>query len=218
MANRELRKFNLSKAQKYLDKLKTSISVPTQTSVRRGRQTCNYNNPTNKYYISVNEINNLISSEQELINNYNKLVKESIDVVETKMIIMKDYKNFKNKVYTLNAKSGLSDVLTQIDLLQEEKNIYDQIKSNMENITYLSETKLGELYNKVKATTEKSYYSSSNEFVDLKLKIFNLDELKEKLKKINIELEELETKRDQLNAGSIIEFNFHQKTLDLLGI
>ncbi len=146
------------------------------------------------------------------------LVKESIDVVETKMIIMKDYKNFKNKVYTLNAKSGLSDVLTQIDLLQEEKNIYDQIKSNMENITYLSETKLGELYNKVKATTEKSYYSSSNEFVDLKLKIFNLDELKEKLKKINIELEELETKRDQLNAGSIIEFNFHQKTLDLLGI
>lgn len=215
MENRELRKFNLSKAQKYLDKLKTMVITPAPTSIRRGRRAYDYTNSENKYYIGVNEINNLVSSEQELINNYNQMVKESVDSVESKLIMMKDYKNFKNCVYTLNAKSGLSDVLTQIDLLQEEKNIWGQIKSSMESQTYLPENKLGELYSKL--TADYTRYSS-NELTELKLRIYNLDELKEKLRKINVELEELETKRDQLNASIVIEFNFHQKTLNLLGI
>lgn len=213
METRELRKFNLSKAQKYLDKLKTNISNPVP--VRRGRRAYDYTNSENKYYIGVNEINNLVGSEQELTNNYNQMVKDSVDVVETKLAIMKDYKKFKNWVYTLNAKSGLSDVLTQIDLLQEEKNIWTQIKSSMESQTFLPDNKFGELYNKL--STEGIRYSST-ELSELKLRIYNLDELKEKLRKINVELEEMETRRDQLNASTMIEFNFHKKTLDLLGI
>jgi hypothetical protein len=217
---RESRRFNLSKGQKYLDKLKTTQCIQPKAPVRRGRLVSNYADSTKyKYYVSVNDIKNLVSSKEELIHNYEKLVRESVDAVATDLIILNDYKKFKNCVYTLNAKSGLSDVLTRIDLLQEEKNIYTQIKKNMETLTFLPDNKLDDLYSRVKESTDKTYYSSSSdEFSNLKLRIFDMSELKDKLKKINVELDELETKRDQLNAGTMVEFSFHKKTLELLGI
>lgn len=213
MEHREVRKFNLSKAQKYLEKLKTVVNDHVLN--KRNNRRWGDNNESAKVYISVSDIYNLVSSEQELIDNYRNLVNESLDAYDTKLIFLQDFKALKNMVYTLNAKCELSYVLTQIDLLQEEKNMLNQIKTGMEGISYLPESKLGELYNRL---TNENITVSNSDLSVFKLKIHNYEDIKQKLRLVNIKLEELETKRDQLNATTTMEFSFHKKTLDLLGI
>lgn len=206
----ETKTFNLAKAQKYLDKLKNKLNLNT---INNRRNTNSYINNT-KYFISLSEINNLISSEEELKENYNKKINNVVLELESKLNLIKDYKNLKNTIYTENTKCGINNILTKIDLLEEEKNIYESFISSIkdDDVKFLSDNKIGYLYEKLKSLTE-------NDLIDtIKLRIFNLEKLKEKVKLINKELEDLENKRDRLNANTNITFTFYKETLNLIGL
>jgi hypothetical protein len=209
------RTFNLSKAQKYLDKLANFVSNNTSRKVRRTRS-----NPLNQNispYVSVDEISQLVQNEEELRTRYEEQVNKVLKNLKTKLNVLHDYKNFKNMVYDTNSKVGLSNVLTKIDLLEEEKNIYESIQNSIQMQTLSGVDKLPDIYKKL-VDSSKSYTSREESVDRIKLSVFNNDDITKKLKQIYQELESMENKRDKLNAITDITFEFHPETLELLGL
>lgn len=213
----ETKTFNLSRAQKYLDKLNTkvnSLNTNTQINTRGRRKYNSYDSNENKFFIEVRELIDLSNTEEELKENYNKMVNNIREGLTQKIHITQDYKNFKNAVYTLNANCGLSKILTQIDLLNEEKNVYSEIKSQIQSENFMPESKLSDLA----LIINNDSYHSSDSINNLKMKVYDLETIDNKLKQIHRSLEELENSRDKINANTTITFEFHQESLDLLGI
>lgn len=210
------RTFNLSKAQKYLDKLaNVAISNNNSRRVRRTRSNpLDQNIPT---YISVEEVSQLAQNEDELRTRYEEKLKKIQTNLETKINVLHDYKNFKNMVYDTNSKVGLSKLLTTIDLLEEEKNIYEGIKNSIQGQTLSNGDKIPDIYKKL-TESSKSYVSRDDSVERIRLSVFNPDEINKILKKIYQELESMENKRDKLNATIDVTFEFHPETLELLGL
>jgi hypothetical protein len=208
--NNNTRTFSLSKAQKYLDKLR-SIATSEWTQ-NRGKRRQQYSSSNSfKCYLTVSELNNFSKTDEEFRANFEKMAQDNQKMVTSKLNLIRDYKNFKNMVYNQNANCGLSNVLTQIDLLEEERQIYESIKSNLDSYHPLGSDKLSDVYSKL-----GSYIST--EMKEIKFAVFNPTDVSERMKQINRELEALENKRDKLNANTSITFTFSQDTIDLIGL
>jgi len=204
-------KFSLIKAQKYLDKLRKYFKNPkAKSSFRSGSD-----GYTPKSTVALSQVTSVTVEYDDAKSELFKLIGNAEKELDSRLNIGKDLKELKELVYTTNATVGLSKLLSEMERLGEERNYYETIKSSYEtsnslyDVTYLSGlldryTKIGpESNDPVKNATIRVY---SHKFLE--------DKITDYTKKI----EELENKRDKLNATTDVEFEFHTESLKILGL
>ena len=142
MSNQQTKvhEFSLVKAQKYLDKLRSSIkSSSDSTSFGNPRKrTTTISSMTRQVETSVTlgQLTLLYNDEYKALETFDKALQNSRNETMSRLNILRDLKNLKEQVYSKNSEIGLSAILTQIDLLTEERKIYDDTKISCQHITY----------------------------------------------------------------------------------
>src|SRR5439155_23473106 len=99
--NSETKTFNLVRAHKYLDKLKSSVSTP-----KKDRWTPSQYKPNviiNFYNLALISSNNVIFDK-----NCKEASKENIQQIDNRLNLIRDLKNLKESVYSTNSSIGLS--------------------------------------------------------------------------------------------------------------
>lgn len=209
-------KFNLVKAQKYLDKLKANVPSTSPSVGIRRRVTSSVPSQT-KALVNLNQLVQLSTNEQKVLEAFDKSVQGSRNDLQSRLNVLRDLKNLKEHIYTTNAKIGLSDVLTKLDLLAEEKKIFEELRNNSQHAAYTKDNLLDALSN-----YNKSKESSSSSFDDgissVQFRLYSEEELDETITKYTQEMTKLEDKRDKLNATTDVEFSFSRDSCKLLGI
>lgn len=196
-------KFNLVKAQKLLSKLKSHMDK-NKSGV--------FNDDNYFYNISKNSIS-LHNANNEIIEKINKKNIELRDNFVNFNRLMVEFYKFKNVVHKKNSEIGLDDILTNIEFLTSLKKLYENYQKHDDNLEEITEKHI-EIIRK-DSETEIQYRSDYKNF---DTSCFKIEDIKEKIKKINKELEELETKRDYLNSVNNVEINFSRYTCEILGI
>ena len=160
----------------------------------------------------------LISSNNVIFDkNCKEASKENIQQIDNRLNLIRDLKNLKESVYSTNSSIGLSKILTKIDILTEEKNLYIQIRDNLKSnkLTY----NMDQAYNLfIDFITDKNKEFDVEKYNEINLRIFNVDDLEDKISDYTYQIEKLENERDKLNASTTISFEFSQDALKVLGL
>lgn len=199
--------FNLVRAHKYLEKLKSTLKSP---------KTSRYTLPVAyQPKVLVNFYNlALVSKLISIYGNFQKESEELKSAIEDRINVMKDLKNLKELVYSTNASSGLSKILTTMDILNEERNTYNLVRESINNGNMIYDSdKLNDLFNNF--NTEKA---EGDKFNQISIRIYEPKEVKSKIMELTNQIEKLENERDKLNATTTITFPFSQSSLRILGL
>lgn len=195
--------FNLVKGQKLLSKLKSYIDK-------------NRNNVlTDSIYFYTVDKNSIsvYNTNEEVLEKLNKRSDELKDRFLNMNRLMVEFYKFKNIIHKKNAEIGLDEVLTNIDYLTGLKKTYETFVARDYELEKISDKQINLI--RTEALNEKEYRST---YVSFNTGCFDLEEIKEKIVKINKKLEELETKRDYLNSVNNVNIAFSEFTCEILGI
>lgn len=207
MTNTKSHNFNLIKAQKYLDKLKSNIKDQGTNRKNTGPfHQIKTSVPIQQIFFSSTDTN-------DIENSFDKFVMQSKQETQLKLDMLRDLKNLKELVYSTNAKIGLSAILTQIDLLNEEKKIFENARTQCNNIMY-DKNNMQKLFTNYSKAQENDDYN----LVNAQIKLYSDQDLNEIIVDYTRKIEKLENERDKLNATTFVEFNFTFESSKILGI
>lgn len=152
-------------------------------------------------------------------------------------VVQNDYNFLKNEIYKKNSIIGIADVLTHVEQLTELKRFYERLygyfKSSVvevlkeEHIRRMIEFNSKEKEERAAALSlitgrssyvDSSYSSSSVPSLSMTYSPVEKSALEEKIKDVNRALEELETRRDYLNASNQITLELSVVSCDILGL
>jgi metal-responsive CopG/Arc/MetJ family transcriptional regulator len=146
-------------------------------------------------------------------------------------VITNDYTELKNEIYKKNTVIGVADVLSQVEQLTELKRFYERLLGSFKGTTVeiLKQEHIERMveYNQKEKTERLAQLSRSNGYMDSSLGIPSLGMayspvektvLEEKIKGVNRALEDLETRRDYLNASNQITVELSTVSCDILGL
>jgi len=187
-------KFNLNRGQKYLTKLKKYISeLPLKNAV----YTITNERLVN---ISVEKMRILLNDMKTDYDNY----------LNDKFSLQKDLNVLKQSIFTANVNSGLSEILTDIEYCNFQINTLVKISKEIHNIQLNDDTDISNTIERMRT----SYASHSGYFTE---PLVLSNDLEEKIKNLRKQVNELENKRDKLNANTEVCIEVSQKCLEILG-
>ena len=185
----------MTKAQKCMDRLRTSLK----------------GNPAFVPYVSLSSVKQSSPSEDTFVERANKMVQESRNAIRDRVLMQKDLAHLKDTIYTKNHEIGLDKVLTRATLVNSYLATLKQLETSMENGYQYTTDELKGIYNKKVSSTmyiEPEIVHSS----------FDPEVLKEEIKRLSFEADNLEDKRDGLNARHKITLKLSLCTIEFLGL
>ncbi len=145
-------------------------------------------------------------------------------------VVANDYTQLKNEIYKKNTVIGVADVLSQVEQLTELKHFYERLLRSFKGTTVevLKQEHIERMveYNQ-KEKAERLARMSSHNYLDSSISVPSLNMtyspveksvLEEKIKVVNRALEDLETRRDYLNASNQITVELSVVSCDILGL
>lgn len=207
--NRREFKVNLTAANKYMTKLKSHQSSNVSTVDQWGRKTKVANGPVTRLNITQLMVKYMQSPENsQLTSDIESSRKYQQDQAETSRSVSLDISMLKNAIFRANGLGEIDSVLTEIDYLTNLKTEYNQIiKGCGEDIDVNQSMQM-----------MKKSYETSNTYQQVEVNIWNRTELMNEIKKINKRINELEMKRDKLNATTEVTVFLSEKSVEVLGI
>lgn len=183
----------LNKANKLLQKLKheNDDAIYARTSIRV------YSNKQNESIV------------EDIQKNKENLRKQYDQVCN--LIIDREF--LKQKIFEANVKSGLSDVLSTIDMKKKMLNLLESNLHMLRNSGFNEAEITDNLLDDMKKSSTDVVH-----IINLDVKFESEDELSKKVKSLRKELSQLEDKKTLLNAETKISIGFAQSTLDILGL
>lgn len=169
---------SMTRANKILGKLR---DVPGKS-----KKTKHYTYTTEKVYST--EVNLLTYS----YNSTRDMLKEIQENVETKLARSILIEKWKNKLFELNIRYGIHEVMSQIELLKEEKTVFSEILAEYQATRFIG---LDQVHTSILAVT------SSDKKYEFKWQVspFDINSIKKKLVTIGKQINKLEAQRDELN-------------------
>jgi hypothetical protein len=145
-------------------------------------------------------------------------------------VVTNDYTELKNEIYKKNTVIGVADVLSQVEQLTKLKRFYERLLGSFKGTTVevLKEEHIHRMmeYNQ-KEKAERLARMTSHNYLDSSINVPSLNMtyspvekavLEEKIKAVNRALEDLETRRDYLNASNQITVELSVVSCDILGL
>ena len=203
--------FNLIKAQKIFKNMKTMLPKMTE------------NKKLNNEKITINDINKQ-SDISETTNKIKTKFDEKISNFVSYFSFETDMLALKNLIYHTNGEIKMDTLLSRIDFLKALKTHYESLKINLSYNTYkikhvnqFDEKDITFLIEEdKKKDTSLSLRNTNVQPVDLSY--YTTEQLSTLCNSISKEINELENKRDMLNATTIVNISLTKSTIKLLGL
>ena len=166
------------------------------------------NNPM-KLDIFKEQINKRIEKAQEDVDTY---VRQNVD-----------YRKLKDAIFKANVGTGVSDVLSQMELLQLKKKMYQSLEKKLDSFSSGGmfgrsgglTVDIDASYAALNRERENQYQYDSS----VNCAVYEPDELQRKIKDITRHISTLEDKRDEINANTRVSLSFlDPRTLEDLGL
>lgn len=161
-------------------------------------------------------------------DDYQTLLNDELTVFNKKLEIFKEIRDMKDIVYSKNTELGIDKILSSIQILENEKKVYQQyLKSTKSFGSFESpdtKDKLDLEYKKLVEDEEKKLQSSNNYYPTNILNkeyivgIFSYKDIETKIKTISKQVEQLEGDRDKLNNLNYVNLTFSKETCEQLGL
>lgn len=137
--------------------------------------------------------------------------------VEFSLSISEDLRKFKSVVFRANLDSGVDQVLSELELLSEQRKIFDALhKECLKADANTIAKDLNAVYTSGIAAVTKDGAVAQN-FTATQL-VYTNEELVERLGTISKRIRELEAKRDELNSRTKVTLVFNPLVAKLLGL
>jgi len=163
-------------------------------------------------HINLTEFVKLSINSEEVKKRVTDKCETIIKNMNDRLMVNSDLKRLKNLVYDTNAKSGLSDILTQINLLTEEREFYKSIKKGLAHVNYV----MNDIDNLITTYQKKEQKDSVEQPICVKL--FSDKYLDDIIVEYNKKILKLDINRDNLNATTKIDFEFSDASKKILGL
>ena len=203
--------FSLTKAQKLLTKLKLYIDKNKQLELNAQQYIINMQSNVSLLETAETNLNVILAKKESLQKKFNNFIS-----------IYNDFCKFKTSVHSQNAQSGLDNILTEIEILQNLKKTYELIAQNSNVIIPITHAininHVNHLMSELKRNLSEKDFSGSLNSMNINISVFEESRLLSLITKINKELDVLETQRDHLNAISKVCYNFCDATKNILGL
>ena len=192
----------MTRANKLLAQLRDGSSHRTIAPTRRYRYS---SSPSAVYH---KEVSHLTFTDVADLNSKLANVRNELN---RKLLHKRLVEKWKNKLFELNVRYGIHAVLSNIDLLQQEKTLLSEVRqANADNNCVSINA----------AIVSMNAVSSSEKKYDFKWNVaaFEQDDLEERLKMISKEISRLDELKDKLNIENSFSIELSAEERDMLGI
>ena len=145
-------------------------------------------------------------------------IKEARDEIDTYIRLKRDYRILKDLVFSANVNSRVSDILSQIEILEMVKNVYTSLLTkSVKPVNHHNQltVDIDSSYAALSREKENNYSYNNN----VTYAVYNKPELKNKIQSISKKINELEDERDRINNNTSIQLNrLDDITLEELGL
>lgn len=208
---------SLTTANKFLTKLKTHQSSEKETNeVSWGSNRKNKSNNIAPK-ISINKIlmkydnkddhNIYYDDKNKITDDINYATKSVVDSYVKDKRIFWDITTIKNTIFFTNGQKGIDTILSKIELLNLMKSELSNIRKSLDG---------SQDFDLLIKMYKRSKDNNNNE--NINVDTFDKNNVQDTIKKINSMINELENKRDKLNATTEIEVFLSNDSLEILGI
>lgn len=193
---------SMTRANKLLAQLRDSSSNRTVAPTRRYRYS---SSPSAVYH---KEVSHLTFTDVADLNSKLTNVRNELN---RKLLHKRLVEKWKNKLFELNVRYGIHAVLSNIDLLQQEKTLLSEVRQANADNNCVSVNA---------AIVSMNAVSSSEKKYDFKWNVaaFEQDDLEERLKMISKEISRLDELKDKLNIENSFSIELSAEERDMLGI
>ena len=192
----------MTRANKLLAQLRDGSSHRTIAPTRRYRYS---SSPSAVYH---KEVSHLTFTDVADLNSKLANVRNELN---RKLLHKRLVEKWKNKLFELNVRYGIHAVLSNIDLLQQEKTLLSEVRQANADNNCVSVNA---------AIVSMNAVSSSEKKYDFKWNVaaFEQDDLEERLKMISKEISRLDELKDKLNIENSFSIELSAEERDMLGI
>lgn len=193
---------SMTRANKLLAQLRDGSSHRTIAPTRRYRYS---SSPSAVYH---KEVSHLTFTDVADLNSKLANVRNELN---RKLLHKRLVEKWKNKLFELNVRYGIHAVLSNIDLLQQEKTLLSEVRQANADNNCVSVNA---------AIVSMNAVSSSEKKYDFKWNVaaFEQDDLEERLKMISKEISRLDELKDKLNIENSFSIELSAEERDMLGI
>jgi len=187
----------LTKSQKCMDKLKNEL---------KNLQNCSG-------FVPLQNIKKSAPTSENFVKRSNELVQNQRDTFKRNLLLQNDLANLKDTVYTKNHELGLDKILTRSTLVNSYIKLLQQLVKSMEGSYKYTSDELQGLFTKQDSESVSMYNNTV-----INHAAFDSNQIKDELATLLIEADNLEDKRDGLNARHKITLKPSTITIDFLGL
>jgi hypothetical protein len=156
------------------------------------------------------------TSSKTIINEISKKVNKEHSEFEKKSNLIKDKFSLKQKIFEANVSSGLSSILSKIDIAKSTISILESILIQNQNEQTYSIEQITQTVVELEVERIKSKEELRN--VSFVVKLYKEEEIKQQLQEFKKELNRLEDEKNLKNAETKIEVVFEELTIEFLGL
>jgi hypothetical protein len=202
-------KLSLVQAQKCVDKLRSSLKTQSSHGRNWMMQQTQFEPPATFGFL--NFVRQYSPSDNvKIADAFKSIATQNYQIINGHTAVNNDIKLLKTAIYNENARIGLSNILTKIEIFNDEKSLFMKIKKLLESDGIINLDSLQMNYDRYKTNTEDRSLPSS-------ISIISLQEVNNLLTNLNKLIAEEEQKRDKLNANNEITFTFSDYSSNILG-
>lgn len=214
-------RMTLSKAQKYLSKLKAhqgsassassaydyGYAVSSRRSKRPGAGLA-----TITSVLDLTAATRAKPTFEDFKDYRKKLQDDALAKYTERCVVSVDISNLKDELFAQNSKCGVSKILTEIDFLNAQLTRLKQFLTSATSATCKTDAELEYLYNKNSKSLSETYNSSTT------WSVFAEDELKAQIKLLSKKVTDLEFERDKRNALNHITVKLSSFSREVIGL
>lgn len=161
-----------------------------------------YAEPPTKYTIDVSFLTYRQNQTEKILDNI-------VERFNKNKLLLRLFEKIKNRIFTLNIRYGIHDLLTEIDMLKHEK-------TELQNILNECNRKTASTLEDVKHTMEVLKNDDKKYEYKWNVIAFNPETLQEQIKVINKKIAVLDDKRDCINISSTFSIELTPEEYSLL--
>lgn len=212
---------SLTKAQKIMTKLTELLKqheIVSKPANRYAALSSDFgNNGSYKTVVNVSYSMSNPMDKQQFVDSVTRVQEEEKKRLDTYIKLYKDTRMCKDAIFCANVASGLSDVLSQLEVCQKLKSIANNMQQSMSKEDSSKWTQdVSKAYDNGLEIVQKE--GSDITSFSVMVPLFESKTLEEAAFTLSKSIDSLEDKRDLLNASTKVKLNFSQETRTLLGM
>lgn len=156
-------------------------------------------------------------TQEQFVKQAESITNQKREDIDWHIALSTDIRHIRDVQFSTNIKSGVSDVLSRLELATERLSIFENMMKGLKTTDMSTVTKdVAQAFDHGKAQVTKEGAIESG--FSVKTLVYPKEFLLEQIVKLKAEIRDLEAKRDELNSKVKVSIVLHTKTAKMLGL